>query len=157
MTMNTQRLVNVALVLLTWSTLPFLGLRNIKRFLPATLLIVLFEGVNGIIGKRRKWWFFYNKPKSHLFGEFPFYIGPFLVSSMWILKWTYGNFKQFILLNAILNAFFAFPIARFARKIKYYTLNQLNEFQFFLYYFYKAFLLYGFQYLFEKNYSLKGN
>ena len=155
MTMNIQRLVNVAMVLLTWSTLPFLGLQKIKRFFPATLLIILLEGINGMIGKRRKWWVFYNKPKSHLFGEFPFYIGPFFVSSLWVLKLTYGNFKKFMLFNGILNGLFAFPMARFAKKIKYYKLDRLNEFQFFIYYFYKASLVYLFQYLFEKNYSLK--
>lgn len=155
MTIKIQKFVNVVLVLLTWSTLPFIGLSSIKRFSPSALLIVLFECINGMIGKRRKWWVFYNKPESHLFGEFPFYIGPFFVSSLWILKWTFGNFKKFLLLNAILNAIFAFPIARFSRKIKYYTLDQINEFQFFIYYFYKAFILYGVQFLFEKNYSPK--
>jgi hypothetical protein len=157
MTINIQRLINVAMVLITWSTLPFLGLRNIKRFLPATLLIVLFEIINAIIGKRRKWWVFYNKPKSHLFGEFPFHIGPFFVTALWIFKSTYGNFGKYILTNGIVHAFFAFPLTRIAKRIKWYTLDQINEFQFFLYFFYQAFLLYGFQYLFEKNYSLKDN
>jgi hypothetical protein len=123
------------LFLLTWSTLSFLGIRNIKRFLPASFLILLIEFISTLIGKKHNWWIFYNKPKSFLFGEFPYLIGSFLVGSMWILNWTYGNFKQFILLNAIVNAFFASPGARFAKKIKHYKLVRLNEFQFFLYYF----------------------
>jgi hypothetical protein len=155
-TIKIQKLVNIALVLIPWSTLLFLGKRNLKRFLPATILIVLFEIINGMIGKRRHWWLFYNKPESHLFGEFPYYIGPFFVNSLWVLKWTFGNFKRFLLFNMILNLTFAFPIARFSRKIQYWSLNKINGFQFFIYYFYKAFLLYFIQYLFEKNYSLKG-
>lgn len=130
---------------------PLLGLQNIKRFLPTSLLIGVVEGLNAIIGKRRKWWVFYNRPNSYLFGEFPFNIGPFLIGSMWILKWTYGNFKRFTLLNAIVNAFFAFPFSMFAKKMKYYSLVRISNFQFFIYFFSKAFLFYLIQFMFEKK------
>ena len=76
MPINVQRILNFAMVILAWLTVPFLGVKNIIRFLPASLLICLLEGLNDQIGKRRKWWVFFNKPKSYLFGEFPFNIGP---------------------------------------------------------------------------------
>lgn len=156
MTVNIQRLVNVTMVLLSWLTLPLLGSRNIKRFLPASILIFLVEFLHARIGKKQRWWVFYNKPKSFRFGELPYEIGPFLPMSMWFLKWTYGNFKWFILLNGITHAIFAYPFTYLARKFRYYTLVRFNNFQFFLYFFYKAFLLYGFQYLFEKIIHRKG-
>ncbi|WP_240689411.1 hypothetical protein [Ammoniphilus sp. YIM 78166] len=109
------------------------------------------------MGKKRKWWFFYNKPHSYLSGEFPFNIGPHLVGSLWILKWTYGNFKRFIMLNAVIDAVFAFPVLRLLRKMRVATLVKFNEFQFFIYIFSKAFLLYGFQYFVEKKFSSKDN
>ncbi|WP_285889634.1 hypothetical protein [Neobacillus niacini] len=148
-------MVNIAMVLLAWLTIPFLGLHNIKRFFPASLLIVIFEFINVLIGKRRKWWVFYNKPNSYLFNEFPFNIGPFLVGSMWILKWTHGNFKQFISLNATVNAFFAFTLIKLLEKLKVAKLVRFNNLQFFLFFFYKAPLLYGIQYIIEskKKYS----
>jgi len=151
MSLKKQCLINIAMILLTWLSLPFLGKRSIKRFLPASILIVLIEGINAQFGKKRKWWFFYNKPKSYLSGEFPFNIGPHLVGSMWILKWTYGNFKTFILLNAIVDAIFTFPLVNFLKKLKVVRLVRLSNSKFFFYIFYKAFLLYGFQYLFEKK------
>jgi hypothetical protein len=67
MTIRIQRLVNVAMVLITWLTIPLLGSRNIKRFLPASILIVVIDGISIQIGKKLKWWVFYNKPKSYLF------------------------------------------------------------------------------------------
>ncbi|MGE8206663.1 hypothetical protein ACQKP0_19320 [Heyndrickxia sp. NPDC080065] len=155
MPMKNQWLLNVGMVLLSWLSLPFLGRRNIKRFLPASILIVLIEGINVQVGKKRKWWVFYNKPNSYFSGEFPFNIGPHLVGSMWILKWTFGNFKRFILLNAIVDAFFTFPLIRFLKKLKVATLVRINNWQFFLYIFYKAFLLYWFQYLFENKKNMK--
>lgn len=151
MPIKIQRLVNVTMVLLAWLTLPYLGLRNVKKFLPATLLIALIEGINVQIGKRRKWWVFYNKPNSYLFNEFPYNIGPFLVGSMWILKWTYGNFKKFIFLNAIVDGAFTFILAIVLKKLKIFTLVRINKFQLFVYFFYKAFLLYGFQKIIESK------
>ncbi|MED3971726.1 hypothetical protein P4658_29195 [Priestia megaterium] len=149
MPLKKQWFINIAMIFLTWSSLPFLGKRNIKRFLPASILIVLIEGIHVQFGKKRKWWIFYNKPKSYLTGEFPFNIGPHLVGSMWILKWTYGNFKAFILLNAVVDAIFTFPLIHFLKKLKVVRLVRFSNLEFFFYIFYKAFLLYGFQYLFE--------
>ncbi|WP_227939524.1 hypothetical protein [Alkalihalobacillus deserti] len=151
MSLKNQWLINIAMVLLSWLSLSFLGRRNIKRFLPASILVVFLEALNVQVGKRQKWWTFYNKPKSYISGELPFNIGPFLVGSMWILKWTYGNFKQFLLLNAIINAFFAFILVRVMEKLKVAKLVRLNNFEFFLYFFYKAPLLYGFQYIINKK------
>ena len=142
------------MVLLSWLSLSFFGWRNIKRYLPASVLVVILEALNVQVGKKRKWWVFFNKPNSYISGEFPFNIGPFLVGSMWILKWTYGNFKQFILLNATVNAFFAFILVRLTEKLKVLKLVRLNNIQFFLYFFYKAFFLYGFQYIIERKRNL---
>ena len=95
MTLKIQRLFNIAMVLITWLTLPMFGLRNLKRFLPSTVLVILFEIVNALYGKKQKWWVFYNKPNSFLFGEAPYYLGPFLGISLWSLRWTYGSFKLY--------------------------------------------------------------
>jgi hypothetical protein len=151
MSLRIQWLFNVAMVLLSWLTLPLLGSRNIKRFLPASILIVLIEMFHQRYGKKQRWWVFYNKPKSSFFGEFPFQIGPFLMVSLWTLRLAYGNFKMFILLNAAINAFFAFPYSFFAKKIRYYSLVRINNLQLFLYFFSKAPLLYGLQYLLFEN------
>jgi hypothetical protein len=155
MSLKNQWLINIAMIILPWLTLPFLGVRNIKKFLPASILIVVLEAINVQLGKKKKWWVFYNKPKSYIANEFPFNIGPFFVGSMWILKWTYGNFKQFIMLNATVDAFFAFIIVRLTEKLKVAKLVRLNNFQFFLYFFYKAFFLYGFQYIFDNKEKFK--
>ncbi|MFK9093792.1 hypothetical protein [Bacillus salipaludis] len=150
MSIKKQWLLNIVMILLSWLTIPLLGWRNIKRFLPASILAVLICCLDAQIGKKRKWWSFYNNPKSLIQNEFPFLIGPMLTMSLWTLKWAYGNFKKFIMLNAIGEAIFVSPLTRLFTKLKLYKLVQFNEFQFFLYFFYKAFFLYGFQYLFEK-------
>lgn len=151
MSLRNQWLMNIAMVLLSWLSLCFLDKRHIKRFLPASVLIFFVEALNVQFGKKRKWWVFYNKPKSYVSGEMPFNIGPFFALSIWILKGSYGNLKRFLLINAIIHAFFAFILMKIMKKIKVLKLVRINGFQFFIYYFYKAFLLYGFQYLIENK------
>jgi hypothetical protein len=151
MSLKNQWFINIIMISLSWLTSPFLGWSNLKRFLPASLLIVLFEAINVQFAKKRKWWVFYNKPHSYISGEFPFNIGPFLVSSLWGLRWSFGDFKKFLLINASINAFFAFIYITILEKIKIARLVKINKFQFFLYFFYKAFFLYGFQYIIESK------
>jgi len=151
MSLKNQWLFNISMVLISWLSLPLVGKRSIKRFLPATILAMLLTIFDLQIGKQRRWWSFYNNPQSTISNEFPFLIGPMLVMSLLSLKWTYGNFKKFIMLNALFQAIFTFPITRLFTKLKVYKLVWINEFQFYLYFLYKAFFLYGCQYQFEKK------
>lgn len=81
----------------------------------------------------------------------PFNIGPFFVTSRWMLKWSYGNFKRFLLLNAAVDAFFAFAVIKIIEKLEVVKLVRLNPFQFFLHFFYKALVLYGIQFVIENK------
>lgn len=71
MSLRKQWILNILMVLLSWLSLPLLGSGNIKRFFPSTLLIGILEILHARIGKKKKYWAFYNKPKSNLFGEMP--------------------------------------------------------------------------------------
>lgn len=150
MSVKNQWVLNILMVLLSWSSLSLLGIRHIKKFIPSTLLVGIIEILHARIGKKRKYWVFYNKPNNYLFGELPFNTGPFIFISLWTLKVAYGNFKKFLFINALVHAFFTFPYTYLAKKFRYYTLVRFNNVQFFFYFFSKAFLLYWFQYLFEK-------
>jgi hypothetical protein len=151
-------LFNLTMITISWLSLIFLGKRNIKRYFLASTIIGIFEMINHIYGHQHKWWSFYDKPRSLIRNEFSFDIGPYIPISMWILKLSYGNFKKFALLNALLNALYVFLFVPLLKKINIVRLNRLNYFQFFLYIHYKAYILYGAQYLFEKirleNYKL---
>ncbi|MFC4323105.1 hypothetical protein [Litchfieldia salsa] len=151
MSINKQWTINIVMIVLSWISLLFMGSKSMKRFLPASIFIVVFEALNVQIGKKRKWWIFYKKPNSYFSGEFPFNIGPFFAGTIWILKLTYGNFKRFLMLNAIVDGFFAFVIPKWLEKLKVGKLVRLNHFQFFLYMFYKAYILYGFQKMIENS------
>ncbi|WP_100407762.1 hypothetical protein [Bacillus solitudinis] len=143
-------LFNIIMIVIPWLLLLFIGKRKIKRYSLTSVIIGIFEIINHIYGHQRNWWNFYDKPKSFLRDELPFDIGPYMPLSMWILKFSYGNFKKFVLLNAFDNGLFAFLFIPFLKKIQIVRLNRLNYFQFFIYIHYKTYLLYGVQSLFEK-------
>ncbi|MFP5110732.1 hypothetical protein ACSU6B_29180 [Neobacillus sp. C211] len=73
MSNKNQWLLNALMVILIWLTLPFLGGRNIKKFLPASIFIVIIENLFAQIGKKRKWWVFYKK-NPYISVALPFYI-----------------------------------------------------------------------------------
>lgn len=141
---------NLSIIIVPWITMLFLGKQSLKRFSWAGVFIVIFEIINHLYGHKRKWWWFYQKPKSFIRDELPFSVGPYMPLSLWLLKYSFGNFKKFILLNGIADGLFAFLFIDVLKKLKIIRLNRINHLQFFIYLHYKAYLLYGVQYLIEK-------
>lgn len=142
---------NLSIVLIPWLSLLCMEKRNIKRYSFAGIFIIIFEIINHLYGHKQKWWKFYDKRKSFIKDELPFSIGPYMPFSMWLLKTSYGNFKKFVLLNVIADGIFAFLVMDVLKKFKIISLNRLSRFQFFIYLHYKAYLLYGVQYLCERR------
>jgi len=148
-------LFNLSIIIFPWLTLLFIGKKTFKRFTWAGIFVVLFEIINHLYGNKRGWWKFYDKKKLFVKDELPFSIGPYMPLSMWLLKVSYGNFKKYIMLNAIADGIFAFIVMDILKKFKIIRLNRLNRIQFFFYIHYKAYLLYGFQFLVEKIKSFR--
>ncbi|WP_235822705.1 hypothetical protein [Cytobacillus massiliigabonensis] len=94
MSKKNQMLLNISMIIVSWLTIPLLGSKTIKRYFPATILSILLCSLDLQIGKRRKWWTFYNNPHSSIRNEIPFLIGPMLVMALCTLKWAYGNFYK---------------------------------------------------------------
>lgn len=143
-------LFNIAIIAIPWLSLIFIGKKSFKRYSFTGIFIVVFEIVNHIYGHRRNWWKFYDGYKSFFKDELPFSIGPYMPFTMWLLKYSYGNFKKFVLLNVIADGVFAFVLMDVMKKFKIISLNGLTRVQFFFYIHYKAYLLYAVQYLIEK-------
>jgi hypothetical protein len=150
MSSKKHNVFNFLLIFIPWLSVLLIGKRSIKRYFLSSVLIGIYEILSHVNGRRKKYWTFYEKPKNFLRDELPFDIGPYIPVSMWILKYTYGNFKKFVLVNGIFNGLFAFVFIPFLHKIKIFRLNRLSYPKFFLYIHYKAYLLYAIQFLIEK-------
>jgi hypothetical protein len=146
---------NIGMLLIPWLSLFLLEKKEVKRYFPAAFIVIILEMVTEKIGQKRKWWIFYANPNTFILNELFFSMGPFLIGSIWILKLTYGNINNFLLLNAATDGIFAFVLTKILDKMKIARLERFSEFQFFIYMFCKVPFLYGAQYLFDKKISFK--
>jgi hypothetical protein len=147
--MNKQKYILLGLLVIPWLTVPLLGREAIKRYLAASLFITFVTKLIYNIGRNRKWWKFYDKLEP-LKKEDPLIYGPYFLSSFWVLKKTYGNFKLYIISNIILHAFFELIGLKFLKSFRIFTLNKLTKLEYFIYHFIRALALYAFQFLKEK-------
>jgi len=141
---NSKGLMLVILIL-PWLTVPLLGRRAFKKYYPSALFICIFTKVIDIFGEKRKWWRFYEGiPPLDSMNFFNF--GPYFVTSLWILKMTYGRFYSYLISNAILHVCFIYlGGVKLAKRYKIFSLKALSKFQYLTIDFLRALLLYGFQ------------
>lgn len=147
----------LAMLALPWLTLPLLGKKSVKRFLPASLFICLVVRLESIIAKKRRWWWFYEKIHPRMIGEFPLIWGGFLIGSMWILRLTYGKFLVYMVTNLIIDTLFTFPFVKFCKQMGILSLVRLKKYQLSLLFLLKSLLLYGFQYVKETTPKIQDN
>lgn len=137
------------MTILPWFSLPFLGIKNIKRFIPGALFIATYVTIEGFIAEKKKWWWFFHKANPNVLGELPLIVGPFFIGTLWTLKYTFGNFKKYLITNFIVDSFFTYVMVFIFKKMGYVSLVRLTKFRLSLLFLIKSLALYGFQYWYE--------
>jgi hypothetical protein len=133
-----------------WITVPLLGKRDMKRFLPGAIFMAIYVLAEGRVAEKRKWWWFPFKTRPNVLGEMPLILGPFFVGSLWILKYTYGKFNLYLLINVIIDSLFTYPMLEWFKKMGYCSLLRLSKIRLSLLFMIKSVFMYGFQVVFEK-------
>ncbi|MCM3706712.1 MULTISPECIES: hypothetical protein [Cytobacillus] len=139
-----KKLYLVLIIILSWLTVPFIGKKDFKRFYPAATFMGLYVLVEGIIAEKNKWWKIKTRLHSKLSGEFPLVLGPFFAGSIWILKLTYGRPLIYFLLNAVVDAFFAYPFYTWFKRIGIWKLLRFSQLQLFMLFIMKSIFMYVF-------------
>jgi hypothetical protein len=153
--MKKTKLIILLMTILPWLTVPFIGKKTLKRFLPGVIFMCLYVTAEGTLAERKKWWWFPYSVKPNVLGEMPLILGSFLVGSFWILKYTYGKFSLYILVNIVIDSVFTYLALGWFKKIGYVSLVRLTKFQLSLLFMVKSILMYGFQYIYEKCFTRK--
>jgi hypothetical protein len=144
--MKNSKLFYIALLILPWLTVPFLGRNSLKKFLPAALFICTFTKAIELFGEKKKWWEFYKGVPPLNSANF-FNFGPYAVTSLWMLKITYGKFPLYLITNLILQICFIYLGGlKFFNRYKI-ALIKLTKFQYLAIDFLRALILYGFQFI----------
>ncbi|WP_186580046.1 hypothetical protein [Aquibacillus kalidii] len=149
--MKRNKLILLGMLVLPWLSFPLLGKKTVKRFICSSIFISLIVKAESILARKRKWWWFFEKITPNFSGELPLIWGPFFIGSMWIMKFTYGKYLLYMLINFLIDAFFSFVLIDYLKKLGIGALVRLKKYQLLLIFLFKANLLYIFQILYEKT------
>jgi len=80
---------------------------DIRRYLPVGVFASLSSIIIADIGAALNFWAL-RENIVLLKGVFPYHLGAAPVITMWIFKFTFGNFGRYIMVDALINVVFAF-------------------------------------------------
>ncbi len=109
--------------LLPWLSLFFLKQKDIRRYMPVALFSVLITTLVTEVGTAFYWWL----PTETIFPLVnmpPFIYGAYLVGTIWIFKYTYGNFGLYLATNIVIDSLLTFFLANW--------MVQLGVFEFYI-------------------------
>ncbi|KKI92858.1 hypothetical protein WQ54_06635 [Bacillus sp. SA1-12] len=141
---------SLATIIIPWLTVPFMGKRNIIRFLPVASFVNLFLSVFSLICYRKKWWKT-NNPLSPGPVDFTYILGPYFVATLWIFKLTYGNFPKYLITNAVLDLINAYPMPYIGNRFGIVKFIKMKHTVWYFINVSLAIIIYGFQYVVEQS------
>ncbi|MBO0959736.1 hypothetical protein J1P26_08370 [Neobacillus sp. MM2021_6] len=148
--MKYNKMFLLVIMLVPWLSLPLLGKKSFRRFYPGALFVCIWIACESLLAKKRIWWRFYEKLIPNVMGEIPFIIGPFFIGSIWILKFTFGNFFRYIVLNFVMDFLFVYPGMIALRNMGVVSLVRMKHYQMGILFMAKSVLMYVFQSFAEK-------
>jgi len=132
------------IIIIPWLTLIVMGKENAKRYLPVGLFAAFTSSIIIETGITLQWWAVLEtayplKSIAYLFGLLP-------VMTMWIFRYTFGNFLLYIGVDAISNITFTFLyLGIFLSNRGIFQYVAVSPFQTFLMTTVHGFALYGYQ------------
>lgn len=140
----------LAMLIVPWLTVPFMGKKSFLRFLPVASFVNLFLSLFGLIANKKKWWV--NKsPLSPGYVDFTYILGPYFVATLWVFKLTYGNFPKYLIANMVIDAINAYPFAEIWEKVGVFKFKKMNHTIWYFICVSLAIIIYGYQYIVEKS------
>jgi hypothetical protein len=146
-----EKVVFIIMIVVPWLTAPFLGKKTFKRFTPGALFICIFVFIESMYAHKKLWWLFHKRLFPKVIGELPLILGPFFIGTLWILKFTFGNFGRYLITNFCIDTFFVYIHVPILKKLGYASLIRLSKFNFLLIFLFKAVLLYLLQIVIESK------
>lgn len=147
---NKKMMFSLAMVIIPWLSVPFMGKNSFFRFLPVASFTNLFISVLSVVANKKKWWINKN-PLSPGLVDFTYILGPFFVATLWIFKLTYGQFPKYLITNIVLDVINAYPFAQIWENLGIFKLKKINHTIWYFICVGFAIVIYGFQYIIENS------
>ncbi|WP_102347789.1 hypothetical protein [Bacillus sp. Marseille-P3661] len=146
----TPIIIRLVLVITSWASLLLLPRRSFAKFLPVTLFTSLLVLFLSALSLRYHFWVVKGGLKGKLATDLSFIFGPFFAGSLWVFHFTFGRFKRYIIANAAMNLFLAYPANKIFQKLNVYKLVNFKSIHVFLTYIGYAVIIYGYQLLLDQ-------
>jgi hypothetical protein len=130
--------------ILPWILLIFFDKKRIKRFMSAGLFSALIMTIIFQLAERLNWWVV-KETIFPLTNTTPFVYSFYIVAPVIVLYFTFNSFLIYMLVNAIIDAIYAFGITKWLEYLGIYEFNNINSFGRFLFMQIVAVLIYLFQ------------
>ncbi|MFY0758947.1 hypothetical protein AB1K32_08740 [Metabacillus dongyingensis] len=147
---NGKKAFSLAMIIIPWLTVLFMGKKSFFRFLPVASFINLFISVLSLISNKKNWWRNKN-PLSPGYIDFSYILGPYYVATLWIFKLTYGNFPKYLITNIVLDSINAFPFASICEKFGVFKFKKMKHTTWYFICVFLSIFIYGFQYIVEQS------
>ncbi|WP_335871997.1 hypothetical protein [Bacillus sp. 2205SS5-2] len=149
--MNSKKLLSLSILLIPWFTVPLIGRKTFTRYLPATTFVNLIISLVSVIAEKKKLWRVKNPIFAYTAVDFSFLLGLYFITTIWVFKLSYGNFKLYLVLNVLLDYILSFPLVRFFTKVGVFEFKKMRPKHFFTFSVFLAILIYWYQNIIENT------
>jgi len=100
------------MLILPFLTLLFMKSRDVKRYMPSGLLSIVLTTIVHDVGVTLGFWVVHET--TFPFNEMmPYFYGTMPIMTMWVLKFTFGNYWRYMITNAVLDTGFVYLLLDF--------------------------------------------
>lgn len=145
--------IRIIMLLSPWISIVFLPRKATRRYLPVSLFASFLVIGMCALAVPYKWWIVKGGWKIKVLNDGSFIFGPFLIGTLWIFHFTYGNFKRYFVVNLLMDFLFSYPLSFLFQKVKLFTLVNFKPKHIFFSFISFSFVIYGFEMLLKGSRS----
>lgn len=143
-------IIRIIQLILPWISIVFLPKRSFKHYLPVSIFASLLVTGMCLLAVPYKWWIVKGGWKFKLLNDGSFILGPFLVGTLWIFHFTFGNLKRYFWVNLIMDTLFSFPLSYLFQKLKLFKLVNFRHKHIFFSFITFSLIIYGYEVLIKR-------
>ncbi|CAH0347338.1 hypothetical protein EKG37_12360 [Robertmurraya yapensis] len=137
--------IRTGLFLIPWLTTFFIPKNEFKKYTPVASFAALLVVIESMLSVPFKWWTVKGGNLNKVFNDLSLILGPFFIGTIWIFRFTFGKFWLYIMVNALMDLFLAYPINWLMQKLRVYKLVNFKSKHIFYTAISFALVIYGFQ------------
>ena len=107
MTWVSNQIIQWSMFILPWLSLFFMKSKDVKRYMPSGLLSIVLTTIVHDVGVTLGFWVVHET--TFPFNEMmPYFYGTMPLITIWVLKFTFGNYWKYMMTNIILDTGFVY-------------------------------------------------